>query len=180
MKKLEKILRNKGFILPVTLFLVFVLIWIFSIVLLSYKNEISNFYVLKNSNEDYWFMENLSTIAEYEVFKGEKQIKNSNYKDIIEYFEGTELVWIDIYKVSESGYRRDEVKHNGTFIKEDQVKLTPFIKNILEIKLIKDIEIETQRIEIKIFLFYEYLVGETNLFKSYKREIRKIEVNLKK
>ena len=65
MKKLEKIIRNKGFILPVTLFLVFVLIWIFSIVLLSYKNEISNFYVLKNSNEDYWFMENLSTIAEY-------------------------------------------------------------------------------------------------------------------
>lgn len=178
MKKLEKTLRNEGFILPIALFLIFILIWLFSIILLNYKNEISNFQLLKNSNEEYWFLENLSTIGEYEVFKGEKLIQSNEYKDIIEYFEDTNLVWTDIDKISKSGYKRYEVKHNGENI-IGEIRLISFIKNILEIKLIKEVEIENKSIEIKIILFYEYLKGETDFFKSYKREIRGVEVNLK-
>lgn len=178
MKKLEKTLKNKGFILPIALFLIFILIWLFSIILFNYKNEISNSQLLRNFNEEYWFLENLSMIGEYEVFKGEELIKINEYRDIIEYFEDSNLVWIDTNKISKSGYKRYEVKHNGENI-TGKIKLISFIKNILEIKLIKEIEIENKRIEIKIILFYEYLKGETDFFKSYKREIRGVEVNLK-
>lgn len=179
MKKFKKTLKNRGFILPVALFLIFILIWLFSIILLNYKNEISNFQLLKNSNEEYWILENLSTVGEYEVFKGEKLVKLNEYKDIIEYFEDVNLIWIEIDQISKSGYTRYEVKQNGENITE-KIKLIPYIKNILEIKLIKEIEIENQKIEIKIILFYEYLKGEINFFKSFKREIRGVEVNLKK
>ena len=59
------------------------------------------------------------------------------------------------------------------------MKFIPFTKNIFEIKLVKIIDVEKIQIEIKIDLFYEYLQGESNFFKSYKREIRGVEARLK-
>ncbi|WP_407535858.1 hypothetical protein QCB49_09415 [Cetobacterium somerae] len=45
--------------------------------------------------------------------------------------------------------------------------------------MVKIIDVEKIQIEIKIDLFYEYLQGESNFFKSYKREIRGVEARLK-
>lgn len=179
MKNLERSLKNRGFILPIVLFLIFILMWLFSIVLLSYKNEISIYNSLRSSNESYWFAENLSTVGEYEVFKGEKSIKNGEYNDIIEYFEDRDLIWKEVNKISKSGYRRYEIKHNGTYI-DEVVEMIPFMRNVLEIKLIKEIEIENRVVNIKVLLYYEYSMGEMDIFKSYKREIRGVEVSLKK
>lgn len=178
MNKLEKTSKNNGFILPIVLFLVFILIWLFSMILSTYKSEVSNYKSIKNSNEKYWVMENLSTIGEYEVFKGEKAIKKGEYKDIIEYFEDKNLIWIDSDVISKSGYKREEIKHNE-ILTNNKIELVPFIENTLEIKLLKDIYIENQSIEIKVILFYKYLRGEVNLFNSYQREIRGVEVRLK-
>ncbi|MGL4897137.1 MAG: hypothetical protein ACRC31_01725, partial [Cetobacterium sp.] len=109
---------------------------------------------------------------------GNNSIENGDYKDIIEYFEDKTLIWIDINETSKSGYKRHTVKQNEKFI-EDKLKFIPFTKNIFEIKLVKIIDIEKTQIEIKIDLFYEYLQGESNFFKSYKREIRGVEARLK-
>ena len=178
MKNLKKSSKNNGYILPSILFILTLLVWLFSMSLLSYRNEIDSLSFLKISNDDYWITENLSTVAEYEVFKGNNSIENGDYKDIIEYFEDKTLIWIDISETSKSGYKRDTVKQNEKLI-EDKLKFIPFTKNIFEIKLVKIIDVEKIQIEIKIDLFYEYLQGESNFFKSYKREIRGVEARLK-
>ncbi|MHA4988308.1 hypothetical protein [Cetobacterium somerae] len=178
MKNLKKSLKNNGYILPSILFIFTLLVWLFSMSLLSYKNEIDSLSFSKILNDDYWIIENLSTVAEYEVFKGHNSIENGDYRDIIEYFEDKTLIWIDINETSKSGYKRDVVKQNEKLI-EDKLKFIPFTKNIFEIKLVKIIDIEKIQIEIKIDLFYEYLQGESNFFKSYKREIRGVEARLK-
>lgn len=178
MKNLKKSSKNNGYILPSILFILTLLVWLFSMSLLSYRNEIDSLSFLKISNDDYWVTENLSTVAEYEVFKGNNSIENGDYKDIIEYFEDKTLIWIDINETSKSGYKRDTVKQNEKLI-EDKLKFIPFTKNIFEIKLVKIIDVEKIQIEIKIDLFYEYLQGESNFFKSYKREIRGVEARLK-
>ncbi len=178
MKNLKKSLKNNGYILPSILFILTLLVWLFSMSLLSYRNEIDSLSFLKISNDDYWITENLSTVAEYEVFKGNNSIENGDYRDIIEYFEDKTLIWIDINETSKSGYKRDVVKQNEKLI-EDKLKFIPFTKNIFEIKLVKIIDIEKIQIEIKIDLFYEYLQGESNFFKSYRREIRGVEARLK-
>ncbi|MGL4787984.1 MULTISPECIES: hypothetical protein [Bacteria] len=178
MRNLKKSLKNKGYILPSILFILTLLVWLFSMSLLNYRNEIDNFTSLKISNDDYWVIENISVIAEYEIFKGNYLIDNGDYKDIIEYFEDKTLIWIDINETSKSGYKRYTVKQNEKFV-EDKLKFIPFTKNIFEIKLVKIIDIEKTQIEIKIDLFYEYLQGESNFFKSYKREIRGVEARLK-
>ena len=178
MKNLKKSSKNNGYILPSILFILTLLVWLFSMSLLSYRNEIDSLSFLKISNDDYWITENLSTVAEYEVFKGNNSIENGDYKDIIEYFEDKTLIWIDINETSKSGYKRDIVKQNEKLI-EDKLKFIPFTKNIFEIKLVKIIDVEKIQIEIKIDLFYEYLQGESNFFKSYKREIRGVEARLK-
>lgn len=178
MKNLKKSLKNNGYILPSILFILTLLVWLFSMSLLSYKNEIDSLSSLKISNDGYWITENLSTIAEYEVFKGNNSIENGDYRDIIEYFEDKNLIWIDINETSKSGYKRDTVKQNEKLI-EGKLKFIPFMKNIFEIKLIKVIDIEKNQVEIKIDLFYEYLQGESDFFKSYKREIRGVEARLK-
>lgn len=177
MKSSKKSLKNSGYILPTILFVVSILTWLFSMSLLNYKSEVDNFSLLKNSNESYWIMENLSTIAEYEVLKGNRSVENDEYKDIIEYFEDKNLIWIDSDEVSKSGYKRVEVKHNEKFV-ENRLELIPYTKNILDIKLIKTIDIENNQVEVKINLFYEYLLGESDFFKSYKREIRGVEARL--
>lgn len=178
MKNLKKSLKNNGYILPSILFILTLLVWLFSMSLLSYKNEIDSLSSLKISNDGYWITENLSTVAEYEVFKGNNSIENGDYRDIIEYFEDKNLIWIDINETSKSGYKRDTVKQNEKLI-EGKLKFIPFMKNIFEIKLIKVIDIEKNQVEIKIDLFYEYLQGESDFFKSYKREIRGVEARLK-
>ena len=178
MKNLKKSSKNNGYILPSVLFILTLLVWLFSMSLLSYRNEIDNLSFLKISNDDYWITENLSTVAEYEVFKGNNSIDNGDYRDIIEYFEDKNLIWIDIDEISKSGYKRYTVKQNQKII-ECKLKFIPFTKNIFEIKLVKIINIEKNQIEIKIDLFYEYLQGESNFFKSYKREIRGVEARLK-
>lgn len=178
MKNLKKSLKNNGYILPSILFILTLLVWLFSMSLLSYRNEIDSLSFLKISNDHYWITENLSTVAEYEVFKGNNSIENGDYRDIIEYFEDKTLIWIDINETSKSGYKRDVVKQNEKLI-EDKLKFIPFTKNIFEIKLVKIIDIEKIQIEIKIDLFYEYLQGESNFFKSYRREIRGVEARLK-
>lgn len=178
MKNLKKSSKNNGYILPSILFILTLLVWLFSMSLLSYRNEIDSLSFLKISNDDYWITENLSTVAEYEVFKGNNSIENGDYRDIIEYFEDKTLIWIDINETSKSGYKRDVVKQNEKLI-EDKLKFIPFTKNIFEIKLVKIIDIEKIQIEIKIDLFYEYLQGESNFFKSYRREIRGVEARLK-
>lgn len=179
MKNLKKSSKNNGYILPSILFILTLLVWLFSMSLLNYKNEIDSLSSLKISNDDYWITENLSTVAEYEIFKGNNLIESGDYRDIIEYFEDKTLIWIDVNEISKSGYKRDTVKQNEKLI-EDRLKFIPFTKNIFEIKLIKVIDIEKNQIEIKIDLFYEYLQGELDFFKSYKREIRGVEVSLKK
>lgn len=178
MKNLKKNLKNSGYILPSILFILTLLVWVFSMSLLNYKNEIDNFSALKSANNDYWITENISKVVEYELFKGNESIKNGEYKDIIEYFEDKNLIWIDTEETSKSGYKRESVRHNKKKI-EDKLKFVTFTKNIFEIKLIKVIEIEKKFIEIKIELFYEYLQGELDFFKSYKREISGIEARLK-
>ncbi|WP_297430950.1 hypothetical protein [uncultured Cetobacterium sp.] len=178
MKNLKKSSKNNGYILPSILFILTLLVWLFSMSLLNYKNEIDSLSSLKISNDDYWITENLSTVAEYEIFKGNNLIESGDYRDIIEYFEDKTLIWIDVNEISKSGYKRDTVKQNEKLI-EDRLKFIPFTKNIFEIKLIKVIDIEKNQIEIKIDLFYEYLQGELDFFKSYKREIRGVEARLK-
>ena len=178
MRSLEKTLKNSGYILPTVLLIVSILVWLCSISLLNYKNEIDNFSVLKSANDGYWITENLSTLAEYEVFKGNISIENGDYKDIIEYFEDKNLVWIDGEETSRSGYKRVTVKQNEKIV-ENRLVLIPYTKNILEIKLIKTIDIENNQIEIIAILFYEYLSGESDFFKSYKREIKGVEAILK-
>ena len=163
MKNLKKSSKNNGYILPSVLFILTLLVWLFSMSLLSYRNEIDNLSFLKISNDDYWITENLSTVAEYEVFKGNNSIDNGDYRDIIEYFEDKNLIWIDIDETSKSGYKRYTVKQNQKII-EGKLKFIPFTKNIFEIKLVKIINIEKIQIEIKIDLFYEYLQGESNFF----------------
>ena len=178
MKNLKKSSKNNGYILPSILFILTLLVWLFSMSLLNYKNEIDSLSSLKISNDDYWITENLSTVAEYEIFKGNNLIESGDYRDIIEYFEDKNLIWIDIDETSKSGYKRDTVKQNEKLI-EGKLKFIPFMKNIFEIKLIKVIDIEKNQVEIKIDLFYEYLQGESDFFKSYKREIRGVEARLK-
>ncbi|WP_432204789.1 hypothetical protein ACQ9ZF_08560 [Cetobacterium somerae] len=178
MKFLKKSLKNKGFILPTTLFIITFLVWIFSMILLSYKTELDSFIVLKSTNDEYWLLENLSTVAEYEIFKGESLINENEYDDIIQYFEDKDLVWIEKDKISKSGYKRLEVKHNDKFILH-KVELVPFMRNKLEIKLFKELNIEDKKINIEIKLFYEYLFGETDILKSFKREIQGVDVILK-
>ncbi|MGL5970753.1 MAG: hypothetical protein ACRCZ1_00465, partial [Cetobacterium sp.] len=88
-------LKNKGMILPLTLFLITLLTWLFSILVLSYKNEVDIIKTEVKTNDRYWKLENLSKIAEYEIYKGDLEVKKKIYKDIIEYFEDKELIWID-------------------------------------------------------------------------------------
>ena len=91
MKNLKKSSKNNGYILPSILFILTLLVWLFSVSLLSYRNEIDSLSFLKISNDDYWITENLSTVAEYEVFKGNNSIENGDYKDIIATFVGALL-----------------------------------------------------------------------------------------
>ncbi|MGL4998286.1 MAG: hypothetical protein ACRC5T_04895 [Cetobacterium sp.] len=170
--------KNRGIILPLVLFLITLLIWLFSILLLIYKTEIDENQIYRKTNNDYWKMENFSKIAEYEVFKGEISIKNNEYKDIIEYFEDKDLIWLDSNKSSKSGFKRYEVLHNGKII-SDKIQLSSFGENILEIILLKTIKIENEELQLFISLHYLYPTGEKDFFKSSKREIKGVEIKLK-
>ncbi|MGL4910219.1 MAG: hypothetical protein ACRCZR_03640 [Cetobacterium sp.] len=171
-------LKNKGMILPLTLFLITLLTWLFSILVLSYKNEVQIIETEIKINDRYWKLENLSKIAEYEIYKGDLEVKKKIYKDIIEYFEDKELIWIDTDKISKSGFKRYKVKQNGKEVFE-KINLKTFGKNTFEIELLKNIIVETEVIQIIIKLFYEYEDGENNFFKSSKREIKGVEVKVK-
>ncbi|MGL5568435.1 MAG: hypothetical protein ACRDB9_04235 [Cetobacterium sp.] len=171
-------LKNKGMILPLTLFLITLLTWLFSILVLSYKNEVQIIETEIKINDRYWKLENLSKIAEYEIYKGDLEVKKNIYKDIIEYFEGKELIWIDTDKISKSGFKRYKVKQNGKEVFE-KINLKTFGKNTLEIELLKNITIEKEVIQVVINLFYEYKDGEDDFFKSSKREIKGVEVRIK-
>ncbi|MGL5051996.1 MAG: hypothetical protein ACRC5W_00135 [Cetobacterium sp.] len=178
MRVINTNLRNKGIILPLVLFLITLLTWLFSIVLLIYKNEIDENQSYRKTNNDYWKIENFSKIAEYEIFKGEISIRNNEYKDIIEYFEDKDLVWLDSDKLSKSGFKRYKLIHNGKTI-SDKIQLSSFGENIFEIKLLKNINTTNESFQLFVNLYYVYSIGEKDFFKSSKREIKGVEINLK-
>lgn len=165
-------------VLPLVLLIISLLLWMFSITLLFYKAEVNEIQALKSSNDIYWELENISTIAEYELFKGDKAIKLNEYKDIIEYFEDESLIWIKPNLISKSGYKRESLIQNKKLI-SGEVILIPMMMNILEIKLVKEIEIEAKKIEIVVDIYYEYLKPDGDFSKSNKREIRGVEAKIK-
>lgn len=175
MKNIKRSSKDEGIVLPIILMLITILIWTTSLLLLAYKNNIKEYKALKEFNNDYWDLENLSLIAEYELFKADKLINEDKYRDIIEYFEGEELVWISKDTYSKSGYTREKIKHNSE-IKDETIKLNQYSKNILEIKLIKKLNIDSKDIKIAINLYYEYPYGEINFYKSSERKIERIGV----
>ncbi|MGL4976600.1 MAG: hypothetical protein ACRCZH_01885 [Cetobacterium sp.] len=154
------------------------MMWTFSFSLLLYKSEVSEIHSLKLSNDIYWELENISKIAEYEVFKGDSAIKLEQYKDILEYFEDYDLVWRKPNYISKSGYQRYVLVQNNKFI-SGEVILEPLEKNILEIKLVKEILVERKKIEVIINIYYEYSRLNTDFFKSNKREIKGVEAKIK-
>lgn len=178
MRDLKKSLKNKAFILPITLFFISIFIWLFSIIFMIFKNEINDFYQLKKANDSYWRSENMLIIGEYELYKGNKQILNNKYNDIIEYFEDKNRIWIDKNQVSNSGYTRKLLKQNGKIV-DGKVKLYSYVKSTLNIELSKQIAIDDKIVEIIVTLLYEYEKGVVDFYKSQKREIEGIRIKIK-
>lgn len=177
-KNIRKNSRDKGVILPLVLLLISILMWSFSFFLFFYKSEIDEFQALKRSNDDYWEMENISIIAEYELSKGNENIKKDIYRDIIEYFEDHDLIWIEPNKISKSGYKRYKVIRNNSEI-TGKVELNLGTDNILDITLLKEIWIENKLIEIIVKINYEYLRYDGDFYNSYKRGVDRIEARVK-
>lgn len=178
MRDLKKSLKNKAFVLPITLFFISIFIWLFSIVFMIFKNEINDFYQLKKANDSYWRSENMLIIGEYELYKGNKQILNNKYNDIIEYFEDKNRIWIDKNQVSNSGYTRKLLKQNGKIV-DGKVKLYSYVKSTLNIELSKQIAIDDKIVEIIVTLLYEYEKGVVDFYKSQKRAIEGIRIKIK-
>ena len=170
MKNSKKILKNRGIALPLTLFVLTTMIWIFSIHLIFYKNETESVIELKNYNNKYWNIENLSDLAEYEIFKADQAVNKNEYRDVLEYFEGHEKIWIKQNLISKSGYSVNWIKKNNILI-EGELKLSPNQKNILTIQLIKKANLENLEIHFKVYILYEYQKGEVSFEKSSERKI---------
>lgn len=167
MKNLKKRLKNKGIILPLTLFIITIITWIFSIYLIFYKTEIEGIKGLKEYNNRFWRVENLAKLGEYEVYKGEQLINMGTYKDIIEYFEDKDKIWLKKDEVSESGYSLNWIKKN---IKTEEKKVDRNSNKKIYIQLIKKKSLENKNIIFKVNLLYEYPYNETDLSKYIKRE----------
>ncbi|MBC2851092.1 hypothetical protein H5J22_06650 [Cetobacterium sp. 8H] len=170
MKNSKKRLKNKGIALPLTLFVLTTMVWFFSLLLIFYKNEVESIKGLTKYNDTYWSLENLSDLAEYEIFKADKEVNNNKFTDILEYFEGIEKVWLKQNQISKSGYGVKWIKKNNILVEGD-LKLTPNQKNILTIQLIKTTIIDNQEVVFKINVLYEYPIGEVSFEKSSVRQI---------
>lgn len=170
MKNSKKRLKNKGIALPLTLFVLTTMVWFFSILLIFYKNEVESINGLRKYNNTYWELENLSDLAEYEIFKADKEVNTNKSRDVLEYFEGTEKVWIKQNQISKSGYSVNWIRKNNILVEGD-LKLTPNQKNILTIQLIKKKIIDNQEVVFKINILYEYPIGELSFEKSVVRQI---------
>ncbi len=177
MKNLKRISTINGFILPMLLISLSFVVWVFSIYLLGFKEESEKIKIRKLTNDRLWKLENISIVAEYELYKGDLKINNGDYIDIIQYFEGKNKAWRFKNAISESGYKRKLVTLNNKTIDGDII-LERSKKNILNIILEKDIAVKNgkEKYKIIIHLYYEYPLNETDLEKNIKREIIKVEV----
>lgn len=172
---LKKSLKNKGGILIVVMFIFTLITWTISIIGITYKNQIKNLKVLKIENKRNEELDNIYTLGEKELLEGDQLINLDEYKDIIEYFEGKDKVWLDEKTTSFSGYRRSKVIYNGVEV-TGPLKLLNGDKNILDIELEKKIIIDSMKIKFLVFLYYEYSENNLDLNKPLKREIKSFNV----
>lgn len=172
---LKKSLKNKGGILIITIFVITIISWLISLTGIYYKNQKNLLKNIREKNSKDIQIKNYFIFGERELKNGDKLINLGEYKDIIEYFEGKDKIWINEKGYSKSKYRRFKLYQNAVEIKGPLILLKE-VSNSLDIILIKEIIIDSMTIRYSVFLYYEYLKGELNINNPTKRKIKSFNV----
>lgn len=172
---LKKSLKTKGGILIITMFVVTIISWLISLTGIYYKNQKNLLKNIKEKNNKDIQIKNYFIFGEKELKNGDKLINLGEYKDIIEYFEGKDKIWINEKTYSKSKYKRFKLYQNAVEIKGPLILLKE-VQNSLDIILIKEIIIDSMTIRYSVFLYYEYLKGELNINNPTKRKIKSFNV----
>lgn len=172
---LKIILKIKGSILFTTIFLFTLITWIISLIGVFYSGNILELRNRKIDNNRNWEIKKYYILGEQELKKGDTLINKGEYKDIIEYFEGVEKIWLKEGGYSKSNYTRKKIYQNNREIKGD-IKLIKNRENKLEIFLIKENIIDSMKIEFLILLFYKYKANNLDILKPDIRIIKSFNV----
>lgn len=172
---LKIILKIRGSILFTTIFLFTLITWIISLIGIFYSGNISELRNRKINNDKNWEIKKYYILGEQELKRGDTLINKGEYKDIIDYFEGVEKVWLKEGVYSKSNYTRQKVYQNNREVK-GEIKLIKNGENNLEIFLIKENIIDSMKIEFLILLFYKYKINNLDIFKPDIRIIKSFNV----
>ncbi|WP_297404304.1 hypothetical protein [uncultured Cetobacterium sp.] len=172
---LKIILKIRGSILFTTIFLFTLITWIISLIGIFYSGNISELRNRKINNDKNWEIKKYYIFGEQELKRGDTLINKGEYKDIIDYFEGVEKVWLKEGVYSKSNYTRKKVYQNNREVK-GEIKLIKNRENKLEIFLIKENIIDSMKIEFLILLFYKYKINNLDIFKPDIRIIKSFNV----
>lgn len=167
---------NKGVITLLSLILATIFLWIFSLMISLFNYEIKSY-----KEEEKFFskmekLENIESLAEYELFLADIEINSGKYKDLIEYFEDSVPFWMIKKESSETNYRKESIILNDILILKDELYLLKNRENSLKVYLKKSENIDGKNIVYKVIIVYKYEKGEMDIKKFKKREILEIEV----
>lgn len=164
-KIIKEHLKNRGIVLPFTLFIIVLIIWLLSILFMLIRNERIYYYDRKKYNETTYEFDNFATLSQLELKRGDRLINMGKYRDIIEYFEGKNRCWIKKDGLSENGYRRKEVIVNKNLKVDGDIALNRYQNSFL-IKLEKRERILKYTAIYTVELLYEYK-DDVNDFDKY-------------
>lgn len=167
---------NKGVITLLSLILATTFLWIFSLMISLFNYEIKSYKEEKKFSSKMEKLENIESLAEYELFLADIEINSGKYKDLIEYFEDPFPFWMIKKERSETNYKKESIILNDILILKDELYLLKNRENSLKVYLEKNENIDGKNIVYKVIIVYKYEKGEIDIKKFKNREILEIEV----